>query len=474
MTPVTRFGRLGFVLVVLATVFAARAATAQTETQVSFDLAGRINALTPPLVDRLGLSGPEWPVTGQFERARLFEISGGGFVVVVERRAGVVERIPLTGEQAGALRSAVAARATGGGKGRVGAQTSVISEPAGSAFVRNQTALGTTLYGISAATMVSGENSDGSTELVVYSLVAGGTTFAALARRRANPPITVAQNKLSTSMALGGGALGAAVPFILGADDGSAYGGGVFFGSIGGTILGLGLGRRMTDAEAAASGLGAMLATGTAFGVMAASGLLEDKSDDEMKLPIAVAAASMIGGFAAGPRYPRRARYNVTSGDVGAVGTSTALGLAAAGIPFIDGGNDEQTVAMALTGGMLAGALLGDRWLARTRDHTEGEARLLGTGVGAGALLFGGLASSGEASPRVGYAMTVAGGILGFIATEAFLDPAREGEIREASRRPLPTRTGSVRGVTIDVDPVGAAFALSRQSGTFSVVRMTF
>lgn len=450
-----------------------RSAAAQVETQVPFDSAGRINTMTPVLVERLGLAAPAWPVTGSFERARLFA-SGDAYVLVIERGRGVIERVALSGEQLAALRTTVVARATGGNRSSVGGQTNVISEPAGSAFVRNQAFLGTLVYGPAAAVLVGESSDDGSTALVTYSLVAGGTTFLALARRKSQPPITVAQNSLSTSYAIGGGLLGAAIPFMADADDASAYAGGILLGSVGGTALGLGLGRRMTDAEASASGLGATLATATAFGVMGGSGMLKDKSDRELRGPIAIAAGSMIAGFALGPKYPQRARYNVTAGDVGAVGLTAVLGAMVAGIPFVDGDNDETSVSLGLTGGMLTGAWLGDRLLARRRDHSPSDAKLLALGAGAGATLLGGIASASEPSPRMGYAMTTLGYVLGFAAAEAMIDPPRDGEIREASRSGRGERAASVRRVTVDVDPLGAAFALSRQPGTFSVVRMTF
>ena len=450
-----------------------RSVSAQVETQVPFDSAGRINTMTPVLATRLGLAAPEWPVSGSFERARLFA-SAGSYVLVVERGGGVVERITLSSEQHAALREMVVARSAGGSHSRVGAQTNVISEPAGSAFVRAQSVLGALVYGPAAAALVGDASDDASTALITYSLVAGGTTFLAMARRRADPPITVAQNTLSSSMAIGGGLLGAAIPFIAGANDGSAYAGGILAGSIGGTFTGLALARRMTDAEASASNLGATLTTATAFGVMAGAGMLTDKSDEQMRAPIAIAAASLVAGYAIGPRYPQRARYNVTSGDVGVVGSTAVLGALVAGIPLVDSDPDERTAGLVLTGGMLAGAWTGDRLLARTRDHSTSDAAMLALGAGAGATLLGGIASANGPNPRVGYAVTTLGYVLGFALAEAIVDPPRDGEIREASRGRGPARAASVRRVTFDVDPVGAAFALSRQPGTFSVVRMTF
>ncbi|HEX2719141.1 MAG TPA: hypothetical protein VHM67_15835, partial [Gemmatimonadaceae bacterium] len=262
--------------------------------------------------------------------------------------------------------------------------------------------------------------------------------------------------------------------FMADADDASAYAGGILLGSVGGTALGLGLGRRMTDAEASASGLGAALATATAFGVMGGTGMLTDKTDREMRGPIAIAAGSMIAGFALGPKYPQRARYNVTSGDVGVVTTSAVLGAMVAGIPFVDSHNSDESASLGITGGMLAGAWLGDRLLARRRDHSTSDSKLLALGAGAGATLLGGIASANDPSPRTGYALTTLGYVLGFAAAEGMIDAPRDGEIREASRGRRSDRSASVRRVTVDVDPLGAAFALSRQSGTFSVVRMTF
>jgi len=56
----------------LALVLTASPLAAQVREQpVTFDTAGRVMTLTPPLVARLSLAPPVWPVTGDFVEARL-------------------------------------------------------------------------------------------------------------------------------------------------------------------------------------------------------------------------------------------------------------------------------------------------------------------------------------------------------------------------------------------------------------------
>jgi hypothetical protein len=444
---------------------ASRVGAQVTETPVTFDSSGRVPAITAALAERLRLGPPAWPVTGQFERARLYRTSDGAYVLVVERRTKSLDRYALSDAQASELRLAVQAPLRAGARAGIGEQTDVASEPAGNAFVRNQAMLGLLIYGPAAAGALTNEPAAGTaTDL----LVAGGTFFAAMARRQASPAITTAQNNLSTWAALDGAALGGAVAYVAGVDDGHVASGAVLLGSIGGTLAGLRFGKNMTDAEAAASSFGGNELAATSVGVMGITGALES---GDRKAQVALASTALVTGFALGPLYPRRASYTVTAGDVHAVGWASALGVAAAFVPFADGStHDTKAVSAALTAGLLGGLVVGDRLLARPYDHTRSEALLLSSGIGAGALIGGGLAAAGKADNQTTYTLGVAGAILGAAATEGFF---RSSPRSLGYRAPVHGQRGTGR-VGVSVNPMGLAFAAGRRPGRFSIVRVTF
>jgi hypothetical protein len=437
-----------------------------TERPVPFDSIGRVPSITPRLADRLRLGPPLWPVLGSFVSAQLFSKSTGGYTLVVVRPDGAFDRYDLSGEAAEGLRTVVAtALASGAGAG-VGEQTTVASDPAGNAFVRNQAFLGLVLYGPAAAAVVSSGTNSASTPLAVELITATGTFAAALARRNMLPPVTTAQNRLSTHAALHGAAIGDALVYAAGGSlsDGREGGSGLLAGSIGGTLLGLHFGRNMTDAEAASSGFGADFTAAASLGVLGTAGALQRESSGR---PAAViASAAMLAGYALGPAYPRRARYTVTDGDVRAMTLTSAIGIAGAAIPFIDNGRpDSRAISAALTAGMVAGALAGDRLMVRPRDHTSSEATLLWTGAGVGAFLGGGVASLGDASAQPAWALAVGGAMLGTIATEAAIRP------RAAGRRVLSggpdTQSAELEdgSSAIEREPAARAAAAPRSAG---------
>ena len=435
-----------------------------TETLVAFDSAGRVAAITPALAGRLRLGLPSWPVTGPFERARLYQSSSGGYVLVVEH-AKSLERYALSETQASELRLAVQAPLTAGSRAGIGEQTDVVSEPAGNAFARNQALLGLFIYGPTAAGAITTDPAAGTATSL---LVAGGTFFAAMARRQASPAITTAQNNLSTWAALDGGALGGAVAYIAGVDDGHAASGAVLLGSVGGTLAGLQLGKGMTDAEAAASSIGGNSLAATSIGVMGVTGALES---GDGKAQVALASSALIAGYALGPMYPRRAGYTVTAGDVHTVAWASALGVAVAATPFIgQAHNDTKALSGALTAGFVGGMVLGDRHLARPYDHTRSEALLLSSGISAGALIGGGLAAGAKASSQTAWGLGVAGAILGAAATEGFF----RSSPRSLGYRSPVRGQGGTRRVGVSVNPMGLAFAAGRRPGRFSIVHVTF
>lgn len=475
-------------LTTIALLFAAASAGAQvTERPVAFDTVGRVPRITPPLAERLKLGPPLWPVLGSFVSAQLFTKSTGGYTLVVARPDGALDRYDLTVESGEALRGVVVTALANGSRAGIGEQTSVASDPAGNAFVRNQALLGLFLYGPAAAAMVGGATNDGSTALGAELAVASATFAAALGRRNSSPPITTAQNRLSTHAAIHGAALGEAILYAANGDNNTsaaAVGSALLVGSVGGTLIGLHAARTMTDAEAAASGFGATFTAGASAGVLGVVGAFDEESS--RRAAVAGVSAGMIAGYLWGPAYPRRASYTVTAGDVRAMTLGTAIGVAAAATPFIDRGHvDGRVAAGALTAGGVIGALAGDRWLVRPRDHTESESTLLWTGAGVGAFVGGGVASIGNASAQPAWALAVGGALLGTIATEAAVRP-RPGGRGILSSRSAPRRgdalaaesgaagEGSVRRMQITFDPIGAVFAATSRVGTFSVLRVSF
>lgn len=449
-----------------------------TERPIPFDSIGRVPSITPRLADRLRLGPPLWPVLGSFVSAQLFSKSTGGYTLVVVRPDGAFDRYDLSGEAAEGLRAVVAtALASGAGAG-VGEQTTVASDPAGNAFVRNQAFLGLVLYGPAAAGVVASGTESASAPLAVELITATGAFAAALARRNMLPPVTTAQNRLSTHAALHGAALGDALVYAAGGslDDGRAVWSGLLGGSIGGTLLGLHFARNMTDAEAAASGYGADFTAAASLGVLGTAGALHVQSAAR---PVTViASAAMLAGYALGPMYPRRARYTVTDGDVRAMTLTSVIGIAGAAIPFIEYGRPgSRTVSATLTAGMVAGALAGDRLMVRPRDHTSSEATLLWTGAGVGAFLGGGVAALGDASTQPAWALAVGGALLGTVATEAAIRPRAAGRRILSDRSETQSaelREPAARRTQITFDPVGAVFAATSKVGTFSVLRVSF
>src|SRR4051812_12952915 len=80
----------------LAVVFAARAGAQVVEVPEPFDSAGRVTVITPSAAARLQLSPPAWRITGDYAGARLFALGTEGYVIVVERRDGGIERYAIT------------------------------------------------------------------------------------------------------------------------------------------------------------------------------------------------------------------------------------------------------------------------------------------------------------------------------------------------------------------------------------------
>ena len=467
--------------------------TPEIERPVPFDSAGRVMVLTPNLVSRLALAGPLWPVTGEFREARLFARAAGGFALVVSRVDGTVARYMLNDASMMALQSNVSTSIVAGterGERLPGSGAVELSQPAGNAFVRNQTFLGLTAYGPATAAILS--KSGGAAASGGYFLAAGSAFFIA-ANTVKNKTVTRAQNQLASHGGVRGAIAGAGLGVIGNARGGAGYGTPILLGAVAGTVAGYQGARRLTDGEAASSGLIADLTALTTLGLGGSFGLYERENvivnefgsvDRRLrasgKAAIGAAIATGIAGYVAGPRYARRASYNVTDGDASvafagaAVGTAGALALA--------GGDDNRKRAFAMgTAGMLTGFWLADRGLVRTGDRTSANGTLTQLGTAAGALMGGGVAVMVEADSPVSLGLAAIGGLLGLAATDRLLSPARDagpmrGIMRSGSPPGSPSGSQSAsrssssddQRVTVSLTPLATGFAMQHAAPTLT------
>jgi hypothetical protein len=444
------------------------------ETPVPFDSAGRVPAITPTLVSRLALTAPAWPVSGGFREARLFRTESGGYVLVVQRTDGAVARFALSDEARATLQRAVGAgllaQGTGGQRITTDANTGLeVSQPAGNRFVRNQTFLGLAAYGPATAALLA----DASPAAAAGGyFLAAGTSFFVAAQTVKNRTVTRAQSSLASHGGTRGAAAGAAVAAIANANSGPGWGAPILLGAIGGTVGGYRHARGLSDGEAASAGFVADLAALTVLGVGGAADafrrdtrqvffdperpdLSYTETEDNLRTPGKATLGAAIGasvlGYAFGPRYARRASYNVTAGDVSVAFASAALGaLAATALPSENA--DQTTMFGVATAGMLTGAWLADRALVRTYDRTSADGTLVQLGALAGALMGGGVAAISEANRQGALALVTAGGTLGLVAADRILAPVRDaGPLRgimESSARALDDR------VRVSIGPV--------------------
>lgn len=332
------------------------------------------------------------------------------------------------------------------------------------AFVRDQTILGLTVYGPSFSAMV-GQNS-GVSAAAGYLVMAGGTFFAAaeLTRRM---EMSEAQQLLSTRMAW---RTALEALYIATAPDdqvnGSAAGAATLLGGFGGTAAGLLVGKGLTPGEAVATTFGHDLAFVSAgmieYAVDPTASNDDFVSDQNRAIVMTVAG---WGGYALGRLYAGRAPYNVTAGDVKSLWLGTAIGATAAGAAVVEAEPSQQTVALSLLAGGLAGTYLADRLLVRRYDHSRSEGNMLMLGGVAGGLMGVGVgvlvAGEAEREGAVTLGFATLGAIGGVILTERFLQPTGDEGRQFGLGR-------------LTIDPAALAAAASGLNGRHAIARFTF
>ena len=435
-----------------------------TETPAPFDSAGRIMTITPPLAVRIALRADVWPVTGDYEEARLYSSSAGGYVLAVHRRGGSIERHVITDDDREALRAAVSAGMAVAGRPVTEERPELISEPARGAFVRNQMLIAALIYGPAAATFPD----EGNERTAAYLLVTGGTFFALMAASK-NLAVTRAQNHLATDGAYRGAVIARGLAFAFDVDENNedAWAASALLGGIAGSVAGFQLGRGYTDSEARAATFGSTTVGGTTAGVLAAAGAFEGGRSGDRAAVAGVVAAGLLG-YPLGVQYPRRASYRVTAGDVMTLLPAALVGAALAATPAANSDNERTTSAL-VTGGYLAGVLVGNVLLVRQYDFTESEARLAQLGTLAGGLIGLGVAALSDAEEAGALAMVAVGGLAGLALTVSIADaePARP-------RTGMHLAPKGRRDARVELDATALAHAWARTPGHHSLVRVRF
>lgn len=428
------------------------------ETPEAFDQAGRVMAITPRMAADLQLLPPAWRITGDYNDARLFRLGNEGYVLVVTRRNGTVERYSITPEDREYLRQRTAnlppAVEEQLREGITRAGRTVVERTRNNSFIRNQTLLGLTVYGPAFAAAISNETAG---RTAGYLLVAGGTFFAASSIAR-DFEITRAQERLSTHAAITGALAGWGAMYALDASN-DATAAGIFVGGIGGTAGGLIAGRNMTEGEVAAATFGSWASALTAAGAFAA---FNDDDDDNSRGIIAGIVAAGLAGYPAGQLYARNASYHVTAGDVWTLWATGFLGANLVAVPLVDSDVHDNTASAIVTAGFVAGVIAGDRFIVRRFDYQRGDGILLVVGTGAGALMGSGLYALVDREGRndqLSSGLAVLGGAAGLALSHYFLSP-----VDDADRF----------GDRIRFTPSGAALAAAGVPGTHPILSLTF
>jgi hypothetical protein len=456
---------LRLLLVMAALALTTPLAAQVTETPAAFDSAGKVRTLTPALVTRLALTPASWPVTGDFREARIFSVSTGGVILVVERRTGAMERYPLSDDAARGLRSDVDRALSSRGSLVTESQTDLVTEQASAKFVRNQVIVTALLYAPALATQFD----QAQTSSAVYLLTTGSSYFIASAIAN-KTTVSRVQNDLATDGAFRGAFMAGGLYAAFGPDESDAAGTKEsalvsLAGALGGSIAGFQRARGLTDAEGKAAKSASTYATLTAGGLMSMTGV---NGEEDYRLTSLVSVAAGMTGYWLGPGYPRRARYSVTAGDINTMWIGSTLGVAAAFIPFITADSISERGASAIfTSGLLGGAFLAERGWVRRYDHTQGDVAQMWLGTLGGALMGGAVAILVKPNATGALSMVTAGGLLGALASQNLSKPARAGS-RSASRN-----SGDAARA-VEFSPASLAMAASGVRGRHGVLTIRF
>ena len=457
MSLIRRLVTIGALLLVPA----ARMSAQIVERPVPFDSAGLVTVMTPFLAEKAALRPPWWPVSGDFTEARLYTANDSTYVLAVARRTGVVERYALSATDRDAIRAVVS---------RLPRGVIVARNDARNAFVTKQTILGLIAYGPTFAGSIS-DNSAAAT--AGYLVVAGGTFFAASEIARRNT-ISRAQSDLAFNMGHNGALAGWATMYVIGATN-RAQSGGAFVGGLAGATLGVAVARNMTEADAIGAAFGSDIGALIGWGTMEAIKGRRTCTVSPDPIPIVnctrglsartevtAILASGILGYPLGVLYPRNARYNVTPGDIQTLWGTTMLGMATSGALFIGRNSSARTVAASLTAGGVVGIIAGDRFLVQRYDHSRTDGGRVVLGTLAGALMGAGIAiipNTNNPDPHLVLGLAAAGGLIGIIATERYLDPSAD------AGRPR---------IRVTFNPAGIVGLATRASGNHSLLNVRF
>ena len=450
-----------WILFLVLIVGGARAVRAQvTETPVSFDSTGRVRSITPSLASRLKLAAPAWPVSGDFDEARLYSTSSGLYVIAVLRRDKRIDRYPLDEAQHTALQSQILQGMSQVGR-LVGEEgPAVVSEPAKTPFIRNQMILSAVLYAPAAATFTH----DNGTRAGVY-LLTTGASFFYLANLSKHVSVSRAQNHLATDGAIRGALIVGGSLNALGIETNEDWGAAsTLIGGLGGSVVGYYWGRRLTDSEAHSETVFSTTLAATAAGVVGSLGGFDD--DNNGRIVSATLVGGALVGYPLGLSYPRHAKYTVTAGDVRLLPLGQLLALGIVGTPLIDSHIDEHAIAGILTAGFVAGTVVGDRLFVRPFDHSESDATLVYLGALAGGLIGAAppaIAQSDDAHFILG-SITV-GALLGAVAADHLVEPRRAGS--------LSARVGQ-RGPSVEINPFGLVGVATQKPGVYPIFSLRF
>ena len=457
-------------LILLFLLVASRAGAQAVEKPEPFDSAGRVTELTPLAAAKLSLSPPAWRITGDYTAARLFSIGDQGYVIVVERRDGAVERYAITRQDREYLRVKTSVLPPGINEqlakvntGLTEVRQQIARAAINDEFVLHQGALAVVVYGPSFAYALSNETPG---RVAAYILGTAGTFYAATQITR-NQPISHAENLLATHAAVHGAGVGLGLAHALGGNS-NVEGALTFAGGIGGTAFALAAGPGVRESDVAGAAFGSDGALLVTYLLLRAGH--DPNNDFPSKSESGILAGSVLLGYPLGLAYARNAKYNVTAGDVGALLTTGAVGGLAAGTVAHamtrNSARDRHRTAVytSAAGGFLVGAAAGDVLLVRRFDHTGGEAAVLGLGAAAGALMGAGAFTlikphrrNDEVAP---YVIATAGAVAGLAVAEAFMPPRNDA--------------GRQARANVRVNPLGLALAASRTPGQHSIVEITF